>query len=166
MHILNAKYLPLFSSRLYISRRTPTEQHVPQRSSVAIRLGPPLHREIEEVGRLFPPQSCFRSISSTSTVDGAIIICVLAPMLMGPPFRKKRKLDFIVLMYTKVVNVAIGSRSSLENSSGPRRGVPVVVLLLSRACGPPSGDGRSLYRAGVCGGAGQTQFMSSCRDSW
>lgn len=45
-------------------------------------------------------------ISSTSNVERARNVRVLAPMLMGPPFKKKRRPEVDLWMYTKAVDVA------------------------------------------------------------
>ena len=65
------------------------------------------------------PSKLIAVISSPSTVDHAVSVCFLVPMLMGPPFRKKRKPEVGLQVYTKAVEVAIGSWPSCLDSADP-----------------------------------------------
>lgn len=58
-------------------------------------------------------------ISSATTLNFAVTVCYLAPMLMGPPFRKKRKPEIGLRVYTKGVEVATSSWSPCVNSADP-----------------------------------------------
>ena len=61
-------------------------------------------------------------ISSASTVDHAVRVCFLLRMLVRPPFRKKRKPEVNLRVYTKAVEVASGSWSSCVDSADPVAG--------------------------------------------
>ena len=64
------------------------------------------------------PSKLIAVISSASTVvDHAVSVCFLVPMFMGPPFRKKKKLEVGLRVYTKAVDVASGSWSSCVHSA-------------------------------------------------
>lgn len=69
---------------------------------------------------VFPPK-LMAIISSASPVDCAVIICLLAPMLMGSLLRKKREPEVDMRMYMKAVD-ASGSRSSCAESADPAAG--------------------------------------------
>lgn len=48
--------------------------------------------------------------SSASTVDKAVSVCIMAPMLMGPPSGKyRKKTEDALRVYTKAVDVSNGS---------------------------------------------------------
>ena len=61
-------------------------------------------------------------ISSASTADHAVSVCFLVPMLMVPPFRKKRKPEVGLRVYTKAVAVASDSLSSYVDPADPVSG--------------------------------------------
>ena len=67
-------------------------------------------------------------------------------MLMGPPFRAKRKPDVDMRLYTRAVHVMSRSRSSCAESAHPAAGLTAVVLSVSSMCDPHSSDRRSLFR--------------------
>ena len=68
------------------------------------------------------PSKLIAVISSASTVDHAVSVCFSVPMLMGPPFGKKKKPEVGLRVYTKVVEVASGSWSSCVDSADPVSG--------------------------------------------
>ena len=49
------------------------------------------------------PSKLIDAIRSASTFDHAVSVYFLVPMLMGPPFRKKRKPEVGLRVYTKAV---------------------------------------------------------------
>lgn len=83
-----------------------------------LRLNPIM--EMKKLGSL-PPPKLTDITSSASTVNYAVRVCVLAPVLMGPPpFKKKREPEVNVRggVSTKAVDVTSGSRSCSAESAG------------------------------------------------
>ena len=62
------------------------------------------------------PSKLIAVTSSSSTVDHAVRVSFLVPMLMGPPFRKERKPEVGLPLCTRAVEVASGSWSSCGDS--------------------------------------------------
>ena len=80
-----------------------------------------LYVEIGEAGNSLS-HKLIAVISSAYTVDHALSVCFLVPMLVGPPFRKKRKAEVGLRVYTEAIEVASGSWSSCVNSADPVSG--------------------------------------------
>ena len=57
------------------------------------------------------PSKLIAVISSTSAVGHAVSVCFLVPVLMGPRFRKKRKPEVGLRVYTMAVEAISGSWS-------------------------------------------------------
>ena len=58
------------------------------------------------------PSKLIAIISSALTVEHAVSVCFFDPMLIGPPFGRKRKPQVGLRVYTKAVEVASASWSS------------------------------------------------------
>ena len=70
----------------------------------------------------FPSAKLMPVINSACTVDHAVSICDLFPILVGPPSSKRRKPEVGLRVYTKAVDVASGSLSSCVGSAGSATG--------------------------------------------
>ena len=73
-------------------------------------------------------------ISSASSVDHAVSACFLVLMLMGSPFRRKKKPEVGLRVYTKPAQVSSGSWSSFADStdtvSGCARRCPAAIVMV------------------------------------
>lgn len=70
---------------------------------------------------VLPPSKLISKFSSSSTVDCAVSVYVLALMPMRPP-SKKRKPDVGMRVYSKAVDVASGPRLSCFETENPAAG--------------------------------------------
>lgn len=130
------------------------------------------HNGNEELGSL-PPPKLFDITSSASTVNYAVRVCVLTPMLMGPPpFKKKREPE---------VNVRGGGCTRRPWMSRVAPGRPLVnqqvfAVGFPRRCPSAVMSARTPLHltvgpcvgglARACGGTRQAQLVISWCDPW